>query len=150
MGGNPLEVVDEYQYLGIKLKPSGSFQFAVGELFDKANRDWFSISNVLYQHKKMAVKRALLLFDSLIRHIFLYAVELWLPLIISKRGLENLKNLMKFWEMFKPEVLNQKICRLLIPVQKKMQQISCIGGVGALPCVGTGSQTVYRKNININ
>ena len=52
VGGNPLEVVDEYQYLGIKLKPSGSFQFAVGELFDKANRAWFSISNVLYQHKK--------------------------------------------------------------------------------------------------
>ena len=48
VGGNPLEVVDEHQYLGIKLKPSGSFQFAVGELFDKANRAWFSISNVLY------------------------------------------------------------------------------------------------------
>ena len=31
VGGNPLKVVDNYQYLGIKFKPSGSFTFAVGE-----------------------------------------------------------------------------------------------------------------------
>ena len=49
VGGNPIEIVDSYQYLGIKFKPSGSFTFAVGELFDKANRAWFAISNVLYQ-----------------------------------------------------------------------------------------------------
>ena len=66
----PLEIVEEYQYLGIKFKPSGSFTFAVGELFDKANRAWFAISNILYQHKKLAVKKALQLFDSLIRPSF--------------------------------------------------------------------------------
>ena len=41
-----------YQYLGIKFKPSGSFQFAVGELFYKANKVWFAIRNVFYQHTK--------------------------------------------------------------------------------------------------
>ena len=52
VGGHPIEIVDCYQYLGIKLKPSGSLQFAASELFDKASRAWYAISNVLYQHKK--------------------------------------------------------------------------------------------------
>ena len=45
-------------------------QVATDELYDKANRAWFSISNVLYQHKKLAVHKALQLFDSLIRGRF--------------------------------------------------------------------------------
>ena len=80
-----IEIVDNYQYLGIKLKPSGSMQLATDELFMKANRAWFAISNVLYQHKKLAVHKALQLFDSLIKPIFLYAAEFWLPFIISLR-----------------------------------------------------------------
>ena len=95
--GSPLEVVDEYQYLGIKFKPSGTFQVAPGELLDKANRAWFSISNVLYQHKKMAVRKALLLFDSLIRPMVLYAVAFWLPFIMAKKSFESMENLFEFW-----------------------------------------------------
>ena len=53
VGGSPLEIVDNSQYLGIKLKPSGSMQFATSELFAKVNRAWFEISNVLYQLKKI-------------------------------------------------------------------------------------------------
>ena len=95
VGGNPLEIVDNYQYLGIKFKPSGSFTFAVGELFDKASWAWFAISNVLYQHKQLAVRKALQLFDSLIRLIMLYAVEFWLPFTIPKKGLVNFNCLLK-------------------------------------------------------
>ena len=79
VSGSPLEIVDNYQYLGIKLKTSGSLQFAASELLAKANRAWLAISNVLYQHKKMAVQKALQLFDSLIRPVFSYAAEFWLP-----------------------------------------------------------------------
>jgi hypothetical protein len=128
-----LEIVDHYQYLGIELKPSGSFQFAVGELFNKANRAWFAISNVLYQHKKMAVKKALQLFDSLIRPVLLYAVELWLPFVINKKGLDNYNCLMKFWEKFQPEILNQKVCRLLLSVHKKCSRLAVLGEVGRYP-----------------
>ena len=47
-GGNQIEIVDKYQYLGIKLKASGSMQLAVDELFVKANRAWFTISNIIF------------------------------------------------------------------------------------------------------
>ena len=116
VSGSPLEIVDNYQYLGIKLKTSGSLQFAASELLAKANRAWFAISNVLYQHKKMAVQKALQLFDSLIRPVFSYAAEFWLPFIIPKKGFESQANLLKSWETFQPEILNQKVCRLLLSV----------------------------------
>ena len=133
VGHSPLEVVDQYQYLGIKFKPSGSLIFGAGELFDKANRAWFAISNVLYQHKKMAVTKALQLFDALIRPIFSYAVEFWLPFVLSKKCFESQSNLMKFWESFQPEVLNQKVCRLLLSVHKRCSRLAVLGELGRYP-----------------
>ena len=133
VGNRPLEVADNYQYLGIKFKPSGSFQFAIDELFDKANKAWFAISNVLYQHKKMAVKKAIQLFDSLIRPIMLYAVEFWLPFVIPKKRFSSYHSLLKFWENFKPEVLNQKICRMLLSVHKKTSRLAVLGELGRYP-----------------
>ena len=66
LGGARLAVVDEYQYLGLKLKASGSFSYASNELYTKASRAYFSISNVLYTHKKWPIKRALSMFDTIV------------------------------------------------------------------------------------
>ena len=132
-GGHHIEIADSYQYLGIKLKPSGSMQLAMDELFTKANRAWFAISNVLYQHKKMAVRKALQLFDSLIKPIFLYATEFWLPFIIPKKGFESQINLLKCWESFHPELLNQKVCRLLLSVHKRCSRLAVLGELGRYP-----------------
>ena len=133
VAGSPLDIVDTYQYLGIKFKPSGSMQFAAGELLAKANRAWFAISNVLYQHKKLAVHKALQLFDSLIKPIFSYAVEFWLPFVIPKKGFENQNNILKAWESFQPETLNQKVCRLLLSVHKRCSRLAVLGELGRYP-----------------
>ena len=132
-GGETIEIVDNYQYLGVKLRASGSLKFAVGELFDKANKAWFSISNVLYQHKKLPVKKALQLFDSLIRPIFLYASEFWLPFLIPKKGFGDLKSMLKSWESFQPEILNQKVCRMLLSVHKRCSRLAVLGELGRYP-----------------
>ena len=55
--GKSLEITNEYQYLGLKLKPSGSFSLAVQELNDKATRAWFGISNMIFKNKRMEVDR---------------------------------------------------------------------------------------------
>ena len=133
VGGFPIEIVDSYQYLGIKFKPSGSLHCAAGELFDKASRAWFAISNVLYQHKKLAVKKALQLFDSLIRPIFSYAVEFWLPDILTKKSLDNQTNFLRFWESFHPEILNQKVCRMILSVHKRCSRLAVLGELGRYP-----------------
>ena len=91
------------------------------------------LSNVLYQHKKLAVQKALQLFDSLIRPVFSYAAEFWLPFIIPKKGFESQANLLKSWETFQPEILNQKVCRLLLSVHKRCSRLAVLGELGRYP-----------------
>ena len=84
LNGKKVEIVDEYQYLGLKLRPSGSMTMAVQELHDKASRAWFGISNVVYTNKRMEVDKIFNLFDSLVTPVALYGCEFWLPLILQK------------------------------------------------------------------
>ena len=128
-----MEVVYTYQYLGINLKPSRSMQVVVGELFDKANRAWFAISNVLYKYKRLAVSRAFQLFDSLIKPVALFSCEFWLPTIIPKKCFSSKELLIKSWENLQAEVLNQKICRLLLSVHKRCSRLAAIGELGRYP-----------------
>ena len=109
IGNQPVEVVDTYQYLGVNLKSSGSMQFAVSELCDKASRAWFGISNVIYKHKRMPVSRGLHLFGSLIRPIALFSCEFWIPMILPKKCFNAKTVLLKFWENLPAEILNQKL-----------------------------------------
>ena len=133
IGNNSIEVVDTYQYLGINVKPSGSLQFAVSELFDKANRAWFAISNVLYKYKRLAVSRACQLFDSLIRPIALFSCEFWLPTILSKKSFNSKDLLLKSWESLQAEILNQKLCRMILSVHKRCSRLAAIGELGRYP-----------------
>ena len=133
IGNRTIEVVDTYQYLGINLKPSGSLQFAVSELFDKASRAWYAISNVLYKHKRLETSRAFQLFDSLIKPVALFSSEFWLPTILSKKSFNSQGDLLKSWETLQSELLNQKLCRLLLSVHKKCSRLAVIGELGRYP-----------------
>ena len=133
IGDYSVEVVDTYQYLGINLKPSGSMQFAVSELCDKASRAWFAISNVIYKHKRLPVARALQLFDSLIRPIALFSCEFWLPMILPKKCFNTKNLLLKFWENLPSEILNQKICRMVLSVHKRCSRLAALGELGRYP-----------------
>ena len=108
-------------------------KLTVDELFDKANRAWFSISNILYQNKRLAVKKAFRLFDSLIQPILLYTSDFWLPFILTKKMFENKTNLLKSWETFGGEVINQKLCRLMLSVHKRASRIAVLGELGRYP-----------------
>ena len=84
-----MEITNEYKYLGLKLTPSGSIKVAVQELFEKASRAWFGISNTIYRNKRLEVKKALAIFDSLVTPVALYGTEFWLPHILSDNTLKN-------------------------------------------------------------
>ena len=81
----------------------------------------------------MAVFKALQLFDSLIKPIFLYAAEFWLPFAVPKKGFESLEGVLKFWENYQPELLNQKVCRLLLSVHKRCSRLAVLGELGRYP-----------------
>ena len=112
-----LEIVDEYQYLGIKLRPSCSFTLATQELNDKASRAWFGISNIIFRNKRMQIDRIFRLFDSLITPIATYSAPIWLPFITPKKCLESSQGLMDYWESHKCETLNQKFAKITLYVK---------------------------------
>ena len=97
LNGTKLAITDQYQYLGIKLRPSGSFRSGVEELNDKASRAWFGISNTIYRNKRMEQEKVFRIFDSLITPIALYASCIWLPFNIKKSALNTPDRLLKAW-----------------------------------------------------
>ena len=108
-------------------------KFAMNELADKASRAWYAISNVLYKYKRLEVDKAFMLFDSLIRPVALFSAEFWLPTILPKKSFNSKNDLLKSWETLQAEVLNQKICRLLLSVHKRCSRLGALGELGRYP-----------------
>ena len=94
LNGRNLEIADHYQYLGLNLRPSGSMTYAVQELNTKASKAWYSISKILYKHKRMSVDKALQLYDSLISPVATYGCEFWLPFSLANKSFKNIENLL--------------------------------------------------------
>lgn len=131
--GQKLEITNEYQYLGLKLRPSGSMQTAVQELNDKASRAWFGISHIVYKNKRMEVAKVFGLFDSLVTPVALYGCEFWLPLILPQKTFKTEKNLLDYWETFNCEKINQKCCRMTLSVHNKTSRLAGLGELGRFP-----------------
>ena len=73
----------------------------------------------------MKVDRAIQLFKSLICPIAQYASEFWSILTLPVKSFETKNDLMRAWENFVPETLNQTFCRLLLSVHKKNFTFGC-------------------------
>ena len=157
LNGSNLEITNEYQYLGIKLRPSGSFTLATQELHDKASRAWFGISNIVFKNKRMPVDRIFNLFDSLVTPIATYCSTLWLPFIVPMKCFENSQMFMDFWEKFKCETLNQKCAKMTLSVHKKTPRLAVLGELGRFPlflqslalCLNYKLSLYARKNNNM-
>ena len=119
INGSILENSDNYTYLGSVFKPSGSFTSAAQELLTKANKAYFSMSNIFYENKTMKVEQSLQLFNSLICPIAQYASEFWSILTLPIKSFNTKNDLMRAWDNFVPETLNQRFCRLILSVHKK-------------------------------
>ena len=133
LDGTRLEVCDSYQYLGLKLRPSGSVTAAAEELSSKARRAWFSISNIIYTDKRMPVARAFQLFDSLVTTVALYASEFWFPLSLPKKCFNSKEQLLGSWENLQCETINQSCSRMLLSVHRKTSRLAVMGELGRYP-----------------
>ena len=65
-----LEIAYCYEYLVIKLGPSGRFSVAAGKVCTKARRTLFSISNIVYKNRQ-PVSKEFQLFDLLVSSVAL-------------------------------------------------------------------------------
>ena len=126
INGQHLEMTDSYTYLGLIFKPSGSVTFAASELLAKAKRAYFSMNNIFYENKTMQIDKAIQLFTSLISPIAQYASEFWSVLSLPIKSFNSRDDLMRAWELFTPETLNQQFCRLLLSVHKKTSRLAVL------------------------
>ena len=144
--GEKLEITNQYQYLGIKLRPSGSLKISTEELHDKASRAWFGISHTIFKNKRMESDQVFGIFDSLITPIASYACAFWLPFVIKKRGFNSLTELLDTWGDLRAETLNQKCSRMFLSVHSKASRLAVLGELGRYPIFVTAlSQCLNYK-----
>ena len=144
--GQQIESCDSYNYLGIIIKPSGAVSYAAKQLLTKANKAYFAMSNILYENKKIGHVRGLQLFDSLITPICTYAQEYWGLLSLPSNSFGSKDRLLDAWQQFIPESLNQRVCRLLLSVNKKTTRLAVLGELKRYPLlINTILQTLYYK-----
>ena len=156
LGSQYLDITDQYQYLGIKIKPSGSFTLAVQELNDKASRAWFGIANIVFKNKRMQLDRIFNLFDSLVTPVATYGSPVWLPYTIPIKSLETRAGLLDYWEKIKCETIHQKCARISLSVNKNTSRLAVLGELGRYPlllqslaqCLNYKLSLFSRKNSN--
>ena len=85
----------------------------------------------------MKVDRAFNLFDSLITPISLYAAQFWSVSSLPASAFTSVENLMKSWELFIPETLNQRFCRLLLSLHRKTSRLAVLGELSRYPLLIT-------------
>ena len=86
----------------------------------------------------MAVKRALQLVDSLVTPVALYSAEVLAVLSLPKKSFDSKESLLKAWETFLPEKLNQRACRMVLSVHKKSSRLAVLGELGRYPLLIKG------------
>ena len=131
--GTIVDKCDTYKYLGLIFHPSGSVIPAIKELLIKANRAYFSVSNIFYENERFKVDQAINLFQTLISPIALYGAEYWSVLSLSAKSFQSKFNLLKSWENFIPETLFQRFSRLLLGTHKKTSRLCVMGELGTYP-----------------
>ena len=132
-GGLQLEIAEQYTYLGVVFIPSGAVYEATNTLATKCSRAWFSLSNFLYENKRMSVEKYQKLIDTLVLPVGLYSSELLAPLSLPAKSFLSTDNLLQAWEGFYLEIVNQRACRLLLSVQKKTSRLAVLGELGRYP-----------------
>lgn len=126
-GGETIEIVSDYVYLGINFKPSGSFASACARLKDQARKAMFKIRNVCSDGP---VNVALCLFDSLVLPIITYGCEIWGTYFFTRLNDSNFKGIC---DKFDGEGLAMKFYKGTIGVNKFAANDAVRGDLGRYP-----------------
>ena len=134
INGKLLEIVNSYQYLGIKINRSGSFIPTIKDLSDKACRAYFAMSNS-FSNMNLNPKLVLKLFDSLIKPIALYGSEVWGAFGHKETTMNNL-----FTSLFSKysapyEQLHLKTCKRAVRVSKNVSNLGVLSELGRFPLI---------------
>ena len=78
----------------------------------------------------------------------MYCSELMLPFLFTESNFEK-NNFLQFWESFKPELLNQRISRMLLSVQKKASRLAVLGELERYPLLLSALSNMFKYEYNL-
>ncbi len=125
--GRPLEIADEYVYLGIVFTPNCGFTKALERLYEQARKAFFKLRQLNIRN---SVRTTLILFNSLVLPILLYGCEVWGPCQTANIDISNLYGKC---HKIPGESLVLQFCKLMLGVNRKASNIAVRGEIGQFP-----------------
>ena len=130
-----LENVQEYKYLGIIFKCSGTFTEAIKELSKKALKVLFMIRRKFHSSTMNPVLH-LKLYEACIKPILLYCSEAWAPFALKLDSLKKNDNPHILEEQFtkkKKKKIHLKFCKYLLGTHKYTSNTAALAELGQYP-----------------
>ena len=119
----PLEIVQDFTYLGVKILSTGNFQNHRSITKEKAIHVLYKVSKTI-DFKKLKPKQAEKLFDTLISPILTYGCEVW--------GV-YLKQNFASWDKELTEKVHLRFCKYYLGVNSKASNSACRAELGRFP-----------------
>jgi exonuclease III len=134
MAEQPIQVVDEYRYLGIIFKSNGTFDNTQQNLYHRGLKAYFKMAKML-STEQSASSTVIHLFDHTVKPILLYASEVWGCINPNLRRIKNQPShkLAKGYEKLWAEKLHLKMCRYILGVNQKTSTLAVRGEMGRYP-----------------
>ena len=145
--GETIEITKSYTYLGIVFASSGSFQQACNDLTDKAKKAFFKLRMLNPQKNAILTIK---LFQMLIMPIVTYGSEVWGPFMGKK--LAESSNLKSVCDSLPCEIINMKLCKYILGVNKHATNDAVRGELGRFPLlfqIMQRSFNIYSRAISL-
>jgi hypothetical protein len=124
-----LEITQEYKYLGVLFKPSGSFSKANEYLCKKARKALFCIYKAVYSDK-LSILPNLKLLDSCVKPMLLYCSTI---LCLDTLLKDNITMESRYF-LFQPVKVQIKFAKHILGVNKTATNLTVLGELDMIPC----------------
>ena len=131
LGNEILDQVNEYKYLGVIFQNSGTFSKARNNLFQKSLKAFFKLCNC-FRYKFPSAKTLFNIFDHTITPILLYGGEIWGTFNTKSKKLVK-EPFEKMFSSLEPELINHKLCKIFLSVNKYSSTNAVLGELGRHP-----------------
>ncbi len=131
LGGQELELVMEYKYLGVLMHASGSMRPAQQNIRHRALKALFKLRQLI-RGVNVSPGLCLKLFDKLIKPICMYGCEIW----ANNSLMKTKSSLHQFWgsmEQFPVEKIHLSFCKYILGVHRKAVNAAVRGETGRYP-----------------
>ena len=132
LNGENLEIVQNYNYLGLKINRTGNFTTAIKELSNKALRAYQAMRSA-FIGTKLQPKVYMKLFDTLVKPIALYGCEVWGAFGHKSNILDNIFNNLLLKDKSSYEQLHLKSCKQILGISKRASNIGSRSELGRYP-----------------